>query len=196
MDPFSGPEKMEKTVSHKVVLPCAVQCLLGNLDICFIELFWCQAIKIKLVTAKVWPKGGPKSGSVLRRQKWSCKNKYIISAYDSGRAHFWGHETDPKVAPLFFASFCHEKNCPAIIELFWCQAMKIKLVTAKVWPKGGPKSGSVLRRQKWSCKNKYIISAYDSGRAHFWGHETDPKVAPLFCPQSFAERCCDGCFFH
>ena len=30
----------------------------------------------------------------------------------------------------------------------------------------------------------------------FWGHETDPKVAPLFCPQSFAERCCDGCFFH
>ena len=22
MDPFSGPEKMEKTVSHKVVLPC------------------------------------------------------------------------------------------------------------------------------------------------------------------------------
>ena len=44
--------------------------------------------------------------------------------------------------------------------------------------------------------NKYIISAYDSGRAHFWGHETDPKVAPLFCPQSFAERCCDGCFFH
>ena len=117
MDPFSGPEKMEKTVSHKVVLPCAVQCLLGNLDICFIELFWCQAIKIKLVTAKVWPKGGPKSGSVLRRQKWSCKNKYIISAYDSGRAHFWGHETDP-------------------------------------------------------------------------------KVAPLFCPQSFAERCCDRCFFH
>ena len=92
---------MEKTVSHKVVLPCAVQCLLGNLDICFIELFWCQAIKIKLVTAKVWPKGGPKSGSVLRRQKWPCKNKYIISAYDSGRAHFWGHETDPKVAPLF-----------------------------------------------------------------------------------------------
>ena len=69
---------MEKTVSHKVVLPCAVQCLLGNLDICFIELFWCQAIKIKLVTAKVWPKGGPKSGSVLRRQKWSCKNKYIF----------------------------------------------------------------------------------------------------------------------
>ena len=117
MDPFSGPEKMEKRVSHKVVLPCAVQCLLGSLDICFIELFWCQAIKIKLVTAKVWPKGGPKSGSVLRRQKWSCKNKYIISAYDSGRAHFWGHETDP-------------------------------------------------------------------------------KGAPLFCPQSFAERCCDGCFFH
>ena len=92
---------MEKTVSHKVVLPCAVQCLLECLDICFIELFWCQAIKTKLVTAKVWPKGGPESGSVLRRQKWSCKNKYIISAYDSGRAHFWGHETDPKVAPLF-----------------------------------------------------------------------------------------------
>ena len=229
MDPFSGPEKMEKTVSHKVVLPCAVQCLLGSLDICFIELFWCQAIKIKLVTAKVWPKGGPKSGSVLRRQKWSCKNKYIIFAYDSGRAHFWGHETDPKVAPLFcpqsFAERCcdrcffhwsarhglqnasrHEKNCAVqcllgsldicFIELFWCQAIKIKLVTAKVWPKGGPKSGSVLRRQKWSCKNKYIIFAYDSGRAHFWGHETDPKVAPLFCPQSFAERCCDRCFFH
>ena len=54
------------------------------MDICFIELFWCQAIKIKLVTAKVWPKDGPKSGSVLRRQKWSCKSKYIISAYDSG----------------------------------------------------------------------------------------------------------------
>ena len=106
---------MEKTVSHKVVLPCAVQCLLGSLDICFIELFWCQAIKIKLVTAKVWPKGGPKSGPVLRRQKWSCKNKYIISAYDSGRAHFWGHETghetDPKVAPRFCPQSFAERCC-------------------------------------------------------------------------------------
>ena len=31
------------------------------------------------------------------------------------------------------------------------------------------------------------------GEPHFWDHETDPKVALLFCPQSFAERCCDGC---
>ena len=89
---------------------CAVQCLLRSLDICFIELFCCQATKIKLVTAKVWPKGGPKNGSVLRPQKWPRKNKYIISAYDSGRAHFWGHETAPKVAPLFcprsFAERC------------------------------------------------------------------------------------------
>ena len=110
MDPFSGSEKMEKTVSHNVVLPCAVQCLLGSLDICFIEIFCCQATKIKLVTAKVWRKGGPKNGSVLRPQKWPRKNKYIFSAYDSGRAHFWGHETAPKVAPLFcprsFAEGC------------------------------------------------------------------------------------------
>ena len=88
----------------------AVQCLLGSLDICFIEFFWCQATKIKLATAKVWPKGGPKNGSVLRPQKWPRKNKYIISAYDSGQAHFWGHETAPKVAPLFcpqrFAERC------------------------------------------------------------------------------------------
>ena len=61
-----------------MVLPCAVQCLLGSLDICFIEFFWCQATKIKLVTAKVWPKGGPKNGSVLRPQKWPRENKYIF----------------------------------------------------------------------------------------------------------------------
>ena len=91
-----------------MVLPCAVQCLLGSLDICFIEFFWCQATKIKLVTAKVWPKGGPKNGSVLRPQKWPRENKYIISAYDSGRAHFWGHETAPKVAPLFCPQICRE----------------------------------------------------------------------------------------
>ena len=85
-----------------MVLPCAVQCLLGSLDICFIEFFWCQATKIKLVTAKVWPKGGPKNGSVLRPQKWPRENKYIISAYDSGRAHLGsrnGSKSGPAILP-------------------------------------------------------------------------------------------------
>ena len=83
---------MEKTVSHNVVLPCAVQCLLGSLDICFIEIFCCQATKIKLVTAKVWRKGGPKMGPFYGPRNGPAKiNIYI---------YFWGHETAPKVAPL------------------------------------------------------------------------------------------------
>ena len=42
MDPFSGPEKMEKTVSHKVVLPCTFSPTIILLQVLLLspKLFW------------------------------------------------------------------------------------------------------------------------------------------------------------
>ena len=133
-----------------MVLPCAVQCLLGSLDICFMKLFWCQAIKIKLVTAKVWPKGEPKSGSVLRRQKWSCKNKYIISAYDSGRDPFLGSRNGSKSGPAILPT----KHCREMLRRMF---LPLKCATRPIERK--PPRKELRRTCLWRTVSDWISGA-------------------------------------